>query len=192
MPTVPKKTFSCREETNPNTLKRLKTKRTNLLRKLKREATAANITKNGYAAFWRNIKQPIKTIAVQTESGITSEPDQVLETLTEQFKRTQAHKNIDIPKIRSSVRKVIEPLPPWELELMTESQMSVVISSLRNKKSKGPDASSFFIIKILKPVITSQLTQLANQIIRQGTWPATLAQARITAVPKNKNTNTGK
>ena len=175
-----------KSETDPSLIKKLKTKRTNLSRRLKRESIAASLNKNGYSAFWKIIRTQPKPIVFKTESGTTSNPKEVVEILTKEFQHTQPPPKLNLDASLLSLRAVVEHLPQWEFELVSGSHMDSVLSQLPNKKSTGPDPCSFQLLKILSPVISHLLTSLCNQIIRQRKWPATLAQAKIVPVPKKK------
>ena len=144
------------------------------------------MNKSGYSAFWKIIRPQRKPIVVKTESGATSDSKEVLGILTKELKHAQPPANLNLGATLLSLRAVADPLPPWEFEIVSGSQMDMVLSQLPNKKSTGPDPCLFTLLKVLSPVINHQLTNPFNQILCQRKWPSALARAKIVPVPKKK------
>ena len=127
----------------PRKKPKMKNRRTNLCLKLKREAITANLKKYGQSTLWRIIKPPNKPVVVKTKAGlVTSDPEMVLETLTNEFKTPRQHTNLNYDAMLESIRKVIITQTEWEIEPIHESQLAKMIDSLPNKSSTGPDQCS--------------------------------------------------
>ena len=109
----------------------------------------------------------------------------MVDVLTDALKNTPTSSEQDLDATLNALRNVLHPML-WGLEPITESQMDQIITQVQAKKSCGPDGISFYLLKILKPVIKQPLTTLANQMIIQKHWPVALATAKICQVPKKK------
>ena len=74
----------------------------------------------------------------------------------------------------------------FEIPPMTVHEVGSLISSLKNKKSSGPDAINPHILKLSLPFTVNSLTYIYNLCIQNNTFPSELKTAKVIPLPKTK------
>ena len=76
---------------------------------------------------------------------------------------------------------------PFTIPLMAVHEVGSLISSMKNKKSSGPDDISTQILKLSVPYTVESLTYIFNLCIKNNTFPSSLKTAKVIPLPKTKD-----
>ena len=75
-------------------------------------------------------------------------------------------------------------LPPFLLKSVTEKVVLEFISSMKNKKSPGPDAINIKILKQVAHIIITPLTHIINLSLKHGVFPDKIKLAHVVPIFK--------
>lgn len=75
---------------------------------------------------------------------------------------------------------------PYTIPPLAVHEVGKLITSMKNKRSSGPDEISSTIVKHALPYIIDSLTYLYNLCIYNNTFPNTLKESKIIPIPKTK------
>ena len=135
-----------------------------------------------------NTNKANKTVTLDIDNNITSEPDQVANSFNNHFSTVAdkiRNKIIFSSKHFSSYLKkrnenslFMTPTSPQEI--------INVIESLNTKKSNGPQSVPFKILDVLKPEVSSILSKLFNLSLQSGIFPSILKTVNVLPIYKNK------
>jgi hypothetical protein len=78
-------------------------------------------------------------------------------------------------------------LQDFQLPPLAVHEVGKFISSMKNKKSAGPDEISTKILKLSLPYVIESLTYIYNLSIQQGIFPTELKRAKVIPIPKTKD-----
>jgi hypothetical protein len=142
------------------------------------------------ARITRGHRDSILINKIRNENGeITTEPEEIQNIIRSYYKRLYSTKleNLDemdnfldsyqVPKLNhDQINDLNSPMCPKEIE--------AVISSLRTKKSPGPDGFSAEFYQTFKENLIPILLKLFHKIETEGTLPNPFYEATITLTPK--------
>lgn len=170
----------------------------NLIKINKREYFQKQITADDRAMESRNLWRTVKNLTGRTtkKENITEDrnsagnivklPRNIAEVFNEHYSKigkTLAEK-INLPANFSNPKKYTCKASVY-LAPITEQEIADTIKTMKTKTAPGPDRITVEILKSLTAIITPYLTDLFNEMIRQGTLPDLLKSAIITPVFKS-------
>lgn len=145
---------------------------------------ALRTNKSDPSATWRTLNKLVKNIesdmynidTLRTEEGITLKEDKRKANYANgYFTGLKPGIQADIPKALKYVRR--NPSTIF-LTPIDECEVSHVIREFKNKRSKGVDGLSNWLIKKL-PNLTKTLTMLGNKMLKEGVFPKCLKMGII-------------
>ena len=109
----------------------------------------------------------------------------VAESLLQSHSREQEYTNPD-DLINFCNEKNLNTAP-FTIPLMAVHEVGALITSLKNKKSSGPDDINSNVLKLPLPYTVTSLTHIFNLCIKKNKVPSLLKSAKVIPLPKTKD-----
>ena len=170
---------------------------TQLIRDSKKEYFNKMINNNtDVASLWKAINNITKTSKKKYRSSSQLPPNtfnnhfiNIVKSIREEANFSYKKNNTDHCSIKSFCDANIKPEDSFQIPLLAVHEVGALISSLKNKKSMGPDNLNPSLIKLALPYIVESLTFIYNKCIENNIFPPSLKAAKVIPLPKSKDTS---
>ena len=148
---------------------------------------------NNIKKIWEGIRELTtsssynkKPITLQLDDSISSDPGVVSETFNNFFINIADKIKANIPFSRFNFSKYLKNSNPKSFFVSSTSptEIALIIDSLNNNKSSGPNSIPVCILKLIKHDISSILSKLVNISFSTGVFPSILKEAKVIPVFK--------
>lgn len=137
------------------------------------------------------VKEYCTPSKLNTESGIITDEKQICACFNDFFANIGTYLANQIPKeyhnvdLASNNAKDKTSLDLIYLNPTTVDEVNTIVNNLNSNTSAGIDCISTKCIKVVKNLISEELTQCINKCLRNGSFPDSLKIAKVTPIFKN-------
>ena len=175
--------------------KQQRNKVTQLIRSSKKDYFNKMINENtDIASLWKAINNITNVSRNKQKNYYSFSPNafnnhfiNIIETMREESTSSTNKTNTAHNTLKTFCETHIKPEHSFKIPLLAEHEVGALISSLKNKKSMGPDNLNPSLIKLALPYIIESLTFIYNKCIENNVFPPSLKTAKVIPLPKSKD-----